>query len=557
MKAKVEPIRVWHAVKRSVISIIFLIIIIFLMNIAPNYVKESKLNQTRLIINCNDITRFLKSEVICRDEEYYISADDYKNFFDEFLIEDSDNIITTSNTKTVRISRFRQKMYINGSNVDVTYKPITENNKTFLSLSEMSKIYGFEYNIVKDRDTIMISSLNKKLVQATSSKKLSLKYEPTAFSRTLEKINRGDIVTIVQNNSNDGNVKIGSYVKVLTSSGRMGYVKENKLINQTVVRENLNYNELNGKVKLAWDYYSPYTAVPNRTDSIEGINAISPSFFELKKDGSVSKNYTKKYVEWAHNNNYKVWPTFSNSFLNNLDAVSKMMESFDSRSKLIENIVNAVVETDVDGVNIDFENMYKEDKDKFSRFIIELEPRLRDLGKVLLVDVTVPDGSDTWSLCYDRYTLGKACDYLVFIGYDQHNASSKEAGSVSGYDWVEANLKKFLGQEGVASNKLVLAMPFYTRLWSEKDENVSSDVVNMKNIKIPQNVTARWDEITKQNYYEYQNNGVTYKMWMEDEQSISEKINLVNQYNLAGAGFWEKDRETPGVWNIVKEKLGN
>ena len=100
-------------------------------------------------------------------------------------------------------------------------------------------------------------------------------------------------------------------------------------------------------------------------------------------------------------------------------------------------------------------------------------------------------------------------------------------------------------------------MPFYTRLWSEKDGKVSSDVVNMKNIKIPQNVTARWDEITKQNYYEYQNNGVTYKMWMEDEQSISEKINLVNQYNLAGAGFWEKDRETPGVWNIVKEKLGN
>ena len=125
MKAKVEPIRVWHAVKRSVISIIFLIIIIFLINISPNYVKESKLNQTRLIINCNDITRFLKSEVICRDEEYYISADDYKNFFDEFLIEDSDNIITIDNFNRKSLSfilyRITHNCQLSTINYQLTY----------------------------------------------------------------------------------------------------------------------------------------------------------------------------------------------------------------------------------------------------------------------------------------------------------------------------------------------------------------------------------------------------------------------------------------------------
>ena len=118
--------------------------------------------------------------------------------------------------------------------------------------------------------------------------------------------------------------------------------------------------------------------------------------YELKQNGTIAKNIdedSRKYIEWAHSNNYKVWPTLSNSFLNNLDAVSAMMKDFDSRSKLIDNIVQALTESDVDGVNIDFENMYKEDKDNYSRFIIELTPRLRAVGKTVLVDVTAPDGS--------------------------------------------------------------------------------------------------------------------------------------------------------------------
>ena len=266
----------------------------------------------------------------------------------------------------------------------------------------------------------------------------------------------------------------------------------------------------------------------------------------------------KKYVTWAKNNGYKVWPTLSNTFLNNKDAVSKMMSTFETREYLIENIVNSLIDADVDGINIDLENMYKEDKDKYSRFIIELAPRIRDLGMTLCVDVTEPDGSDTWSLCYDRHTLAETADYLVFIGYDQHNNSSKEAGTVAGYDWEEKNIKKFLGpQEGISSDKLILAMPFYTRLWRESNGKITSKVVNMKDVEIPSNVKVTWDDTTKQNYYEYEENGTTYKMWIEDETSISNKLNLVNQYNLAGAGFWEKDREKDGVWSIIKEKLQN
>ena len=173
----------------------------------------------------------------------------------------------------------------------------------------------------------------------------------------------------------------------------------------------------------------------------------------------------------------------------------------------------------------------------------------------LAVEVTEPDGSDTWSLCYDRNTIGKVADYIVFIGYDQHTSSSPTAGSVASCDWVELNISKFLGQEEVDSNKVILAMPFYTRLWKEESGKLTSKVVNMKNVNVPDGVSKEWLESAKQNYIEYESDGAKYKMWIEDEESISAKLDLVNKYNLAGAGFWEKDREKEDIWSIVKEKL--
>ena len=175
----------------------------------------------------------------------------------------------------------------------------------------------------------------------------------------------------------------------------------------------------------------------------------------------------------------------------------------------------------------------------------------------LSVLLTAPDGSDTWSLCYDRNTIGKVADYVVFMGYDQTVGSSKTAGTVAGADWVELNINKFLGQEGVSKDKVILAMPFYTRLWSEQDGKViNSKVVNMKDVTIPEDAEKKWDENLKQNYIQYKRDNITYKMWIEDEKSISYKLDLVNKYNLAGAGFWEKDREKEAVWDIVAQKLG-
>lgn len=309
---------------------------------------------------------------------------------------------------------------------------------------------------------------------------------------------------------------------------------------------------------MIWDYYT--SVVPARTEKIEGINVVSPSFAYIKNEqgdlqlkiGDAGKNY----INWAHNCGYKIWSAVSNSEAGKA-VTSKILNDYKLREELINNIMKLVNSYNIDGINIDFENMYETDKEAFSRFIIELAPRLKECSKVLSVDVTAPDGSPEWSLCYNRYKIGEVADYIIFMAYDQYGISSTKPGTTAGADWVEVNIRKFLGQEGVRKDKLILGMPFYTRLWRETGSTLKSDVVLMKSINsyIPEGVEKIWDDNVKQYYVEYEKNGNTYKMWLEEERSIKAKFDLMNEYELAGAAYWQKDFETQTIWNVVREEI--
>ena len=555
MDRKYAKTKVTHAIRRTTLIFIMLALIIILINIAPNYLKLTKTDDIKLIINNNDVTNGLRTPIINMNNENYLSLADYKNFFDEYLEEDSSSIVTTSNTKTVKIQKNSNRIRVNGSEVSIKNTSMTSDNVTYLPISDMSKVYGYEYSYNEKNKSLIISSLNKKLVQAISAKDQSLKYKPTEISRDIEKISRGDIVVIVQDTTKDSDIEINGWYRIRTATGNMGYIKKENTIGRDVVRDNLDWKQISGKVSLVWDYYEPTEMAPDREGTIDGVNVVSPSFYQINADGTVDKNVSREYIEWAHFNNYKVWPTISNVQLNNIDAMSQILSSYESRENAIENIIKALTENNVDGINIDFENMYKEDKDKFSRFIIELKPRLRDIGMNLCVDVTEPDGSDTWSLCYNRNVIGNVADYIVFVAYDQYNSSSKTSGPNASYSWVETNIKKFIEQEVVAPNKIVLANAFYTRLWQERDGEIANNVINMNEVNIPDGVQKVWNNDAKQYYIEYSKDNYNYKMWIEDQESISNKLDLVKKYNLAGAGFWEKDREINTIWPIIKNKL--
>ena len=203
--------------------------------------------------------------------------------------------------------------------------------------------------------------------------------------------------------------------------------------------------------------------------------------------------------------------------------------------------------------------MKKEDIDLFSRFIIELEPRLKEIGAVLSVDVTAPDGADTWSLCFDRHVLGDVADYLIFMAYDQYGASSDKAGTTAGYNWVELNLQKFLQTYEVESDKLILAVPLYARLWIEDGngnlEDQEAIPMNQINQTIPSDVQKNWDDELKQYYVEYVQNGSTYKMWIEDNESLQAKLSLISKYNLGGVASWEMGMENNDTFAIISQNL--
>ena len=223
---------------------------------------------------------------------------------------------------------------------------------------------------------------------------------------------------------------------------------------------------------------------------------------------------------------------------------------------MINDIVAFTQRYKLDGINLDFEYMYKDDNEAFSRFIIELAPQLREKGICLSVDVTAPDGGDNWSLCYNRKLIGDKSDYIVFMGYDQNGTN--KIGTTAGYNWLEININKFINNDGVNPDKIILALPFYTKLWQTKNgETIKGISIAMNSVdsSIPASATRDWLEDLQQYYVQYDQNGYTYKMWIEDEKSFSKKMDLVNEYNLAGAGYWRKGLESSGVWNIIKEKL--
>lgn len=542
---------------KIIIVCLFIIVVGIAINIAPNYIRNEIKNKINLIINNNNVTSSLKYDIwIGENDVIYISTKDIANFFDDNIFYDNkyDQIITSSNTKLATLKLNEKSMYVNSSKVTIFGAAVEKDGQFYLPFSEMKTVYNIDINYIKDSNVVIIDSLDREQKMANASKDTNIKYMPTSISKTVDKIKKGNSVVVISQEN--------EWTKVRTSNGKIGYTKD--LANIRVVREQLeDEKQIDGKISLVWEYFSEYGSAPDRTGTtMQGVNVVSPTFITLKRlgQGEIDANIGnsgRKYIEWAHNNGYKVWPSISNNGYK--DTTSEIMNDYKLREKLINNIINLILEYDLDGINIDFEYMNMSDKDMFSRFLIELAPRLKEYRKVLSVDVTAPDGSENWSLCYDRNEIGKVADYIVFMAYDQYGESSNKSGTTAGADWVETNIRKFLGQEEVDKNKIILGMPFYTRLWKEDvDGNIlSKSVVTMKNIDsvLPNNINKEWNEDLKQYYVEYTNRNVIHKMWIEEEDSISAKFDLLNKYDLAGAAYWNKDMEKQSIWNIVKEKL--
>ena len=543
--------------KALIIVLAIIIIGVILYQINNNIVFDKNKN-INLVINNKNITSNLKKDIFIQDDEIYISKQDLGNFFDKYIYEDTQNnqIITTYDTKIAAISLDENKISINGVSKKTYAQTIKKDDTIYLPIKELEDVYGIEISYIENSKVITIDSTSKEQKKAIVTKNLPVKSTKKFIAKTVDKIKKGSYVVVISEDN--------GYTKIRTENGKLGYIKSKYLANEVTVRENMEETkQIEGKVNLVWDYYSTVANAPDRTGTtIDGINVVSPAFFHLNKNGELEENVGetgKKYIEWAHNNGYKVWPMVQNSEAGSINVTSNIMNDYNKRQELISQIIIYCVKYKLDGVNIDFENMKQEDKNMYSRFIIELEPRLKEIGMTLSVDVTAPDGSETWSMCFDRNVIGDVADYIVFMAYDEYGASSNKAGTTAGYDWVELGIKKFIETEEIKEEKIILAIPLYTRVWTEDSSGkiTSKNTVSMKNTYsvIPNGVEKQWNDSLKQYYVEYKDGNNTKKIWIEDETSLKEKISLIKKYKLGGVASWQKGMETDNFWGFLKNEI--
>lgn len=549
---------------KLIVVAIFLGLVFFILKVAPNYVNDEITDKANLVINNSNVTRDLKKDLIIEDGIIYVAKEDIENFFDSYIYYDEkyNQIITTSGNQVTSMVIGEEYIVNNGSRVEISGTVLEKDDTYYIPFSSLKSTYNVAINYIEATNTVIVDSLDRKFVVADSTKDNGVKAYPTNFARNVDKIEAGETVTVVQNDEGQNN-EIDGWTEIRTDTGKLGYVKSDSLTNEFIRRETIEpTKQIEGNVSMVWDYFTNYVYPPDRSGTdVKGINVISPTFFTLVDEGkgAITENVYDQgeaYIDWAHSNGYKVWPSVSNNSY--IETTSEIMRDYNYRHDLIENIVSLVLKYDLDGINIDFEYMHDEDKDLFSRFIIELKPRLSEIGAVLSVDVTAPDGSEEWSMCYDRHVIGDVADYIVFMAYDQYGQSSTTAGTNSGYDWVRVNIQKFLGQEGVEADKIILGLPFYTRLWREYDDGVEKTPIYMNSIEenIPEGATRTWDDDLKQYYVEFVENGVTNKIWIEDEESIEAKLSLIEEYGLAGAAYWALDWEVDSIWDTISETLG-
>lgn len=544
---------------RTFITILAIIVLAIVALIANDYIILDNNKRTNLVINNKNVTSNLKNDVLIEDNIIYLSKQDIANFFDKYIYKDKETneIITTYEKKIATIGFEDKKLNINGSEKNIYAHAIQKDDVEYLPISEMNEVYDIEIQNIEDTKVVTMDSYDKEQKRAIVSSNLPVKSSTNFIAKTVDRVKKGDIVVVISSDK--------GYTKIRTEKGKIGYIKDSKLENEYTVRENMEEEkQIDGKINLTWDYYSTVGSAPDRSGTtIDGINVVSPAFFYLDEKGNFKENIGNKgqaYIEWAHSNGYKIWPMFSNAeaATKSLSITSDIMNSYEQRQKLIENIVKACVKYKLDGINVDFENMKQEDKDMYSRFIIELTPRMKEIGLVTSVDVTAPDGGETWSMCFDRHVIGDVADYIVFMAYDEYGVSSTKPGTTAGYDWVKLSLNKFLQTEEIEADKIILAVPFYTRVWTtDGNGKVTSDTVSMKNIDkvIPDGTQRKWDEDLKQNYAEYTKGSDKKQIWIEDIDSLKAKLSLITQNNLAGVGSWQKGMETDEVWGVIKENL--
>ncbi|WP_179232650.1 glycosyl hydrolase family 18 protein [Paenibacillus rigui] len=306
-----------------------------------------------------------------------------------------------------------------------------------------------------------------------------------------------------------------------------------------------------------WNGSSSDTTIRNQVSTTSGLDVVSPTYFTLADAaGTLTDTSNKDTVAWLKAQGYNVQPLVNNQF--DAALTSQFLSSSDAQTKFIDALVSKGVSLGVNGLNIDFESLSGKDRAAYTAFIQKLTDAAHEKG--LLLSIDLPRGSAKWNAqtAFDHEKLGGIVDYIITMAYDQYWKGSTEAGSVAGLQWAEEGIKEFLAY-GIPRDKLIMGIPFYVREWQidSSGKLVSNRAVLMKDIPAlitSKNATQTWDEQFKQYKVQYSQDGYTYVFWLENEDTVSARLDIAQKYQLVGVAAWRLGYDSTDLWKAMLQK---
>ena len=507
---------------------------------------------------------------------------DYVNRF--YKDEKLDQILYTNATETLKTSIGTNTYGPTGMEYTLSAPATSVRGETLYMSFEYLKLFTtLDFNIKGGVDgtpyRIEVYTQTEPIQTATLTEDKAIRSAAGKKEKILVKPGKGTSVRVL--NPAEGETVAEGWMKVMTDDFITGYIEKKHLsdvtASQITVNEvpplNITPVKKDGNVVLGWSMIAGQggnDTIYGQLDSSRGLNVISPTWFYLADDeGNIGSIASQEVVNAAHNKGIEVWGMVDN-FTKPEITTAYILGDAEIRKKVIDSLISLALQYNLDGLNIDFESLKEEAGEPFIQFIRELSIETRANNLVLSVDNYVPKA---YTNLYNRKEQGVFADYVIIMGYDEHYNGSEEAGSVASIGYVTEGIQKTLDE--VPANKVINALPFYTRMWRVSDRNddemasaptdqdgnlITYKINEVQTLAMQQaidtanshsNATITWDETTKQNYVEWTSGNEKTMMWLEDQASLEAKLQVMSSFNIAGVAAWQLGYEEGFAWDAI------
>ena len=497
---------------------------------------------------------------IVLDGRPYVSTEVVKDYLNaRFYWDSAENLyIYTTPTEMITAHVGENQYYIDKQANATDYQIVkVEDGIAYVALEYVQKYTAMDYKYMEEPNRVHITNEYGDMKVVEAKKKGDVRYRAGVKSPILTQVNKGDLMYVLD----EGENPIEKWTRVRTEDGYIGYITDKKLREESSITTTTDFVEpvysnltKDYTINLSWHQVTNKEAnnqVLEKLADAKGLTTISPTWFFIRdNEGNIQSIATQSYVDYCHQNGVEVWGLVENMTYGNDIDITSILNKTSSRQNLATQLIAQAIQFDLDGINVDIEALPAAAGEGFIEFIRELSIMCRRNNIILSVDNYVPMA---YNQNYNRKEQGIVADYVIIMGYDEHYAGSEEAGSVASIGYVRNGIEKTL--EEVPAEKVINAVPFYTRLWHiDNNDNLTSSALGMnaaaKTLK-NHNITPEWDEETAQYYGEFNTADGFYQVWLEEETSIEEKAKLMKEYSLAGIASWRLGYEKDEIWDVI------